>query len=118
MTLVTTSADRLRLPATPVAPGAFCHGRLNVNLPGDYAELGVYKGDGSQIIVAGNRNKKPLHMFDTYEPRLRAISARATTAGTPWGAAARFTGPNPAVSALTVTSGTLRLATASWPMPN
>ncbi len=37
------------------------------NILGEYAELGVYKGGGSKIILAASGQKKTLFMFDTFE---------------------------------------------------
>ncbi len=36
------------------------------NIAGDMAELGVYKGGGSKIILSRARNEKRLFMFDTF----------------------------------------------------
>ncbi|MBI5540683.1 MAG: class I SAM-dependent methyltransferase [Bacteroidia bacterium] len=38
-----------------------------VNIEGDYAELGVFKGAGSKLMLEGSFHKKKILLFDTFE---------------------------------------------------
>ena len=38
-----------------------------INIEGDYAELGVYKGAGSKLMLEGSKKEKKILLFDTFE---------------------------------------------------
>lgn len=38
-----------------------------VSIDGDYAELGVYRGAGSKLIIEASQHNKRMHLFDTFE---------------------------------------------------